>query len=388
MLHLTDEQRALREEVATFARTRVRPVADRLDRQRQDIPWDLLDELAGRGYFGLTVPERHGGRGLGMVGYCLAIEALARAWLSVASVVGRGNALLDEALITEEDRGAYLPRVAAGRCIGAFALSEAQAGSDVAELACRARETRDGWVIEGDKKWCGFARRADVILLFARTDDAPADAPHLGISQFLIDKERDAFPAGLTGEPVDKIGYHGLTTWSLRFDGLEVPRDALKGERGEAFYGIMAGLDRKRIYTAARAVGLAQGALEDATRYARDREQFDHELADFQAIRFTLADMATQVSAARAATLSAAAAFDAGEDITREAAIAKLFATEAAERVTSAGLQVHGGNGYTHEYAAQRYWRDARLTTIFEGTSEIQRRIIADHVLEHADDLA
>ena len=382
MTHLDDDLRAVREEARTFATERVLPSANEHDRRAEDVPDALIDELARRGYFGATIPQEHGGMGLSMLGYSLVIEELSRAWMSVASIVGRGNAILDDHLTTDTERAHYLPRIAAGDLVCAFALSEERAGSDVANLDCRAEQTADGWMVHGTKKWCGFARRADAILLFARTDDPPEDAPHRGISAFLVPKDRGTFPDGLTGTPVDKIGYHGLTTWALTFDGVELPHDALLGERGDAFYGIMAGLDRKRVYTAARALGLARGGLEDALAYASDREQFDRELADFQAIRFLLADGATRLEAARALTHQAARAIDRGEDVARTAAMAKLFATEAAEQITRDAMQVHGGNGYTFDYPVQRYWRDARLTTIFEGTSEIQRRIIADRLLD------
>ena len=381
MDELTEEQRQLRDDARAFAMERVLPVANELDRRQEPIPWDLLDEIAQRGWFGITIPSEYGGMGLGMLEYCLVVEELARAWMSVASVVGRGNAHLDDVLTTDEERRHHLPRVARGEFIGAFALSEERAGSDVAKVACRAIETRDGWRIEGTKKWCGHAKRADYILLYARTDDPPADKPYLGISAFVIEKERGTFPDGVTGEAVDRIGYYGIQTWRLEFDGLELPAEALKGERGQAFYGIMQGLARKRVYTAARAVGLARGGLEDASRYATDREQFDQPLADFQALRFRLADMATDVAAARALTHQAARAIDRGDDINELASMAKLFASEMSERVTSEALQVHGGNGYLFDFPVQRYWRDARLTRIFEGTSEIQRRIVSDALL-------
>jgi alkylation response protein AidB-like acyl-CoA dehydrogenase len=373
----------LRGRARAFATDRVLPLAAELDPRGERIPRAFLDEVADAGWFGVTVPEEHGGMGRGMLGYCLVIEELSRAWMSVASVVGRGNSHLDDVLETDEERATYLPRVAAGDYVGALALSEAQAGSDVASLTTTARSDGGDWVIDGAKKWCGFAWSADYILLYARTDDPPdADSRHLGLSAFLVDKERDAFPDGVSGEPVDKIGYHGITTWSLELDGLRVPGDALVGQRGEAFYGLMRGLSRKRVYTAARAVGLARGGLEDATRYAQERVQFGQPIAGFQWIRFTLADMATSVEAARALTLAAARALDAGERVDEQAAMAKLFATEIAERVTSDALQIHGGNGYLHDHAVQRHWRDARLTRIFEGTSEIQRRIISDRLLD------
>lgn len=382
MARLTEQQRELRDRARAFALERVLPLAAELDPRGEDLPRSFLDEMAEAGWFGVTIPRRYGGMGLGMFEYCLVIEELSRGWMGVASVAGRANSHLDEVLGTDEERERYLPRVASGDFIGAFALSEEAAGSDVASLETTARRDGDGWVLDGAKKWCGFARAADYLLVYARTDEPPADRRHLGISTFLVEKERDAFPDGVTGEIVPKIGYHGLTTWSLRLEGLRVPAEGLRGARGEAFYTLMEGLDRKRVYTAARAVGLARGALEDAIAYAQGREQFGQPIADFQHLRFRIADMATEVAAARELTHAAALELDAGETVDRQAAMAKLFATEVAERVTGHALQIHGGVGYTHWYPVQRYWRDARVTTIFEGTNEIQRRIISDALLD------
>jgi alkylation response protein AidB-like acyl-CoA dehydrogenase len=386
MTELTSEQRDLQERARRFALDRVLPLANELDRQRRVMPRELIDEMAEEGFLGLTIPSEYGGKGRGLLDYCLVIEELSRAWMSVASVAGRANAHLDDVLTTDEQRERYLPRVARGEFIGAFALSEERAGSDVSNLQCQATEVDGGWRIDGSKKWCGFAKEGDYILLYARTDEPPSeDRAYLGISAFLVEKERGAFPEGVTGEPVERIGYYGLTTWRLEFDGLELPADALMGERGKAFYGIMQGLDRKRIYTAARAIGLARGGLDDAVEYSQDRSQFDQPIAEFQALRFKIADMATDVAAARSLTHMAARAYDRGDDefhVNQLASMAKLFASEMAERVTSEALQVHGGNGYLFDYPVQRYWRDARLTKIFEGTNEIQRRIISDRILD------
>lgn len=391
MTYLSDERRDLRDETRSFAMTEVLPLANTLDPQRADIPRAFLGRLAERGYFGITIPREYGGMGLGVFEYCLVAEELARGWMSVASIIARGNGLLDQVLSREEQRRRILPRMARGEFIGAFALSEPEAGSDVANLSTLARRDGDAWVIDGEKKWVGFARRADFILLFARTTPIEAArARHDGISCFLVEKERDAFPDGMTGEPIDKIGYFGLTTWRLSLQGLRLPASALVGKEGDAFAQAMQGLNRKRVFTAARSIGVARGALEDACEYVQQRRQFDRPLAAFQSLRFKLADMATDVEAARGLMYAAAAALDAhtasgaprDPSLDREAAMAKLFAGEMAERVTSEAMQIFGGNGYTTEHAVQRYWRDARLTKIIEGTSEIQRRIIADRLLD------
>lgn len=383
MTVLSPAQRALQQEAREFALTEVLPVANELDHLKQDIPDSLVDLLAARGYFGITIPKQHGGMGLGVFEYCLISAELARAWMSVASIIARGNDMLLHDTLDEDQQAEYLPKVASGEFLGAFALSEPESGSDAASLRCQARLDGDQWVIDGEKKWCGFASKADFILLFARTSPIPEGArAHVGISNFVIEKPRGEFLPGLTGTPIDKIGYHGMTTWRLFFDGCRVPESARCGVEGEGLRFGLEFLDRARLHTAARAIGLAQGALEDATSYAQQRAQFGQPIAGFQAIRFKLADMATQIEAARQLMYSGCEALDAGEPSRARAAMAKLFASEMAERVTSDAIQIFGGNGYTTEHAVQRHWRDARLTTIFEGTSEIQRRIISDSLLQ------
>ena len=377
--YLTDERRTLQADARRFAMEEVLPLANELDPRKADIPREFLARMAERGYFGIRIPAEHGGLGLGVFEYCLITEELARGWMSVASIIARANGL---GCVSDEQLAAS----ARGERIAAFALSEPDAGSDVAGIRCRARRDDDEWVIDGEKRWCGVAKMADCIVLFARTGEVDPERRYVGIEAFLVEKERDEFPPGLAGEPIDKVGYHGMTTWALRFEGLRLPGDALMSERlardgDSAFAGAMQGLSVARVHTAARAVGLARGALEDATAYAKAREQFGRPIARFQAIRFKLADMATHVEAARQLYYYDAQRLDDGEDADHEASMAKLFATEMAERVTSDALQIYGGNGYTTEHAVERYWRDARLTTIFEGTSEIQRRIISDRVL-------
>jgi alkylation response protein AidB-like acyl-CoA dehydrogenase len=386
--YLTEERLRLQGEAREFTHAEVLPLANELDPKREEIPRSFLARLAERGYTGLIVPEEHGGLGLGVFEYALITEELARGWMSVASIIARANGLGCQ---TAEQLAAS----ARGERWAAFGLSEATAGSDVAGIRTRAVRDGDEWVIDGEKRWCGIAKMADCIVLFARTQEPDPERRHLGIETFLVEKERDSFPPGITGEPIDKIGYFGMTTWKLRIEGLRVPSDALmrtqstrpgggggagEGE-GRGFHRAVTGLNVARVHTAARAVGLARGALEDSLAYAQQREQFGRPIAEFQAIRFKLADMAAQVEAARQLYYAAAQRLDDGNVGDREAAMAKLFATEMAVRVTGDAIQIHGGNGYTTEHAVERHWRDARLTTIFEGTSEIQRRIISDRML-------
>ena len=380
----TPARTALRDTVRAFAMDEVLPVANELDPRHEDIPAALLDRMGELGLFGVLIPEDEGGLGLGVYEYCLVSEELARAWMSVGSIIARGNGTgCDSA---DPDRRLALRRAsAAGKRIGAIAFSEPEAGSDLANVACRAEREGDAWVVTGTKRWVGHALSADFLHLLARTRPPRQDrGPSDGLELFLVEKERGTFPDGVTGTPIDKIGYFGLTTWELELDGLRLPADALQDtgeEEGQGFKHSLGWLNVARAQTAARAVGLARGALEDALTYCQQRVQFGEPIGNQQVIRHMLADMSAEVAAARQLYQHAAWLVDAGEQANTETSQAKLFAAEMAERVTSQALQIFGGNGYTTEYSVERYWRDARLTKIFEGTSEIQKRIISDRLL-------
>lgn len=377
---LSANQRELQALAREFAMKEVLPIANELDSIGGEIPDSLRRKMADMGFFGITIPEEYGGLGLGATEYCIIAEELARAWMSVASLIARGNSL--NSGFTEEQREMYLPRVARGDFLTAVAISEPEAGSDVANMSCRAMKTDDGWVINGTKMWCTFADGADYLLVFARTSP-PTDPKrrHEGVSTFFIPKERGTFPAGVTGTKVRKIGYHGWSTWELAFDNCTLADDALLGVEGKGFYTIMELLDVARAHTAARSIGLARGALEDAVEYANIRVQFGEPIGKFQAIRFKIADMAAQVESARQFMYAVCRQIDAGERASTQASMLKYLASEMSERVTSEALQIHGGAGYTTDFAVERYWRDARLTKIFEGTSEIQLRVISDSIL-------
>ncbi|MGE0542949.1 MAG: acyl-CoA dehydrogenase family protein [Dehalococcoidia bacterium] len=381
MSYLTEERRLIQQTARDFAMKEVLPVANELDTVKGDIPMSLRDQMADLGYFGILIPEEYEGLGLGVFEYVLVTEELARAWMSVASIIARGNGLGGG--FSEAQKQAYLPRMARGEFLGAFAMSEPEAGSDVANISCRAVRDGDDWAITGNKMWCTFADGADYITLVARTSE-PDDPRrrHTGLSMFFIEKERGTLPPGVSGTPVNKIGYHGWKTWDLRFEQFRVPAGALLGEEGRGFYQAMGFLEGARAHTAARAIGLARGGLEDSIAYARQRIQFGKPIADFQAIRFKLAQMAAEIEAARQLMYFVADAIDSGRRCDKEASMVKWFASEMAERVTSEALQIHGGYGYTTDLPIERYWRDARLTKIFEGTSEIQLRIISDRLLE------
>lgn len=386
----TPERVALQEEARAFARDVVLPVADELDPQKAEMPASLVQDMAARGWFGLTIPAEHGGMGLGVFEYCLVSEELARAWLSVASILARGQGLGTQ-VVDDDRRSELLARSAKGEWIGSIALSEPTAGSDLAGVQTRAVRDGDDWVLTGRKRWAGNALAADFVEVLARVrDPEEGESRSAGLEPFLVVKERGAFTDGMSGTVIDKIGYHGFLTWELDLDGVRVPdADRLTGLYGDenadadegGFASVQRGLNIARVHTAARAVGVARAAVEDCTLYLQEREQFGHPIGDFQALRFALADMAAEVAQARAFWQQVAHLLDSGEPAEQEAAAVKLLATETAVRVTNAAMQLHGGNGYTTERRVERYWRDARLTTIFEGTSEIQRRIISDRLL-------
>jgi alkylation response protein AidB-like acyl-CoA dehydrogenase len=379
---MSDERKMLQEAAREFAMQEVLPLANKLDPERGDMPRSLIDKMAELGYFGITIPEQYGGLGLGCFEYCLIAEELSRAWMSVGSIIARGNTFMGSQLLSDEQRAAIMPRVARGEYLGALALSEPGTGSDLASVSCRARRQGDEWVITGSKYWCTFADGADFIYLLARTSPEIDPArKHEGISAFIIDKPRGRFPAGIAGSPIPKIGYFGWKTWELALDGYRAPASALIGQEGRAFAAFSRGLETYRAHTAARSIGLARGALEDAIKYAQERIQFDQPIANFQAIRLKLAQMATEIEAARQLNYHVCTQIDLGLRCDTEAAMTKLFASEMSERVCSQALQILGGAGYTTHHAVERYWRDARLTKIFEGTSEIQLKIISDRML-------
>jgi alkylation response protein AidB-like acyl-CoA dehydrogenase len=379
MSYLTEERTMIQNTARDFAMKEVLPIANKLDPVEGDMPMELRNKMGELGYFGILIPEEYGGLGLGCFEYALVAEELARGWMSVASIIARGNGIWGAT--TEEQKRKYFPKMARGEFLGAFSLSEPDAGSDLAAVSCRATRDGDDYVINGTKTWCTFADGADFIHLFARTSPPEGKRRHVGITQFMIEKERGSLPPGCSGTPIRKIGYFGWRTWELHFDNCRIPATTLIGEEGRGFYTMMAFLEVARVHTAARAIGLSRGALEDSLTYATRRSQFKRPIAEFQAIRFKLAEMAANIEAARQLMYAVATDVDSKRRCDKEASMVKWFATEMAERVTSDALQIHGGYGYTKDLPIERYWRDARLTKIFEGTSQIQLRIISDRLL-------
>lgn len=375
---LSEEQLMIQSAARDFAMNEVLPIANEYDPERRDIPQSLLAKLSEMGFFGITIPQEYGGLGLGCLEYCLVTEELSRAWMSVSSII---RPMLGYQAMTEAQKRKYLPKMATGEMLFAFSMSEPGTGSDISGLSTRAVRDGDDWLITGNKYWCTNADGSDAILMLARTEPVDKAKPHQGISAFVVEKPRGELPQGCAGAPIPKIGYFGWKTWELALDQCRVPHANMVSEPGRAFYLATSGLEVARAHTAARAIGLARGGLEDAMKYALERVQFGRPIGEFQAIRFKIAQMATDIEAARQLLYSVCRKIDTGVRCDVEAAMVKLFATEMAERVTSEALQIHGGAGYTTHYAVERYWRDARLTKIFEGTSEIQLRVISDRLL-------
>ena len=385
--YLTEERHMMQQAAREFTTVEVLPVANALDPEKGQIPRDLIDKMGEMGYFGITIPEEKGGLGLGCFEYCLIAEELARGWMSVASVIARGNGFWRSVPGFGSVRDEKIARMAVGDYLGAFAMSEPNAGSDMAGVSCRA--TRDGgdWIINGNKYWCTFADGADFISVVCRVE-TDSESRQAGMKSIVVEKPRGELPEGVQGSPIPKIGYHGWKTWELHFDNVRVPAidapvedGAGPATMGGGFVGIQRGLEVARAHTAARSIGAAQGALNVAVDYANEREQFGSPIGKFQAIRFKIATAATEIEAARQLMYHVCTQIDAGRRADKEAAMVKYFAAEMSERVTSECLQIMGGAGYTTHYPVERYWRDARLTKIFEGTSEIMQRIISDRIM-------
>ena len=366
--------------VRDFVRRDVEPVASRYE--RDDIyPSELVDTMAEMGLFGITVPEEYGGLGLDYVTFASVFEELSRGWMSLTGVIGThhlmANVIADSG--TEEQRRAYLPRIASGEIRGGLALTEPEAGSDVQSIRTRAVRDGDDYVLDGSKMFITNAKHGTGFLVAAKTDPK-ADPPYRGISCFVVEKPAQ----GLTvGRELDKLGYRGLDTCELLFEQCRVPGHSLVGGvEGRGFRQIMSGLEAGRINVAARAVGVATAAFEAAIDYSQRREAFGVRIARHQAIQIKLADMATKIQAARLLTYDAAAKKDAGERVDLEAGMAKLFASEVCGEVTLEAMRVHGGYGYVKDTPVERYYRDAPLMIIGEGTNEMQQLVIARRLLE------
>ncbi len=375
---LNEEQEMLRQMVRDFAEKELRPRAHETDEQAE-LPRDVVRKMAGLGLLGLTIPEEYGGLPVDNVSITVALEEIARACGGTGLALEAHTCLGVLPIVrwgTPEQKERFLPRMASGDSLGCLALTEPDAGSDLAAARCTAVEEGDSWVISGSKAWITNASLTDVIVVFLRTDPG---AGTRAFSLMLVETDRP----GLTIGPKEKkMGLRGSPAHSLTLEDVRVPKDNLLGERGRGLHQTMAILDSGRVGISALAVGLAQGALEEARQYALQRCAFGKPLAEHQAIQFMLADMATEVLAGRLLVRHAAWLEDRGQRFSVEASMAKLFTSEMSERVAYKAVQIHGGYGYSREYAVERIYRDVRLMTIGEGTSEVQRMIIGRSVAQ------
>lgn len=359
-----------------YAERVIRPIAAELDRTER-FPDDVIRGLAELGLLGVNVRSRWGGAEAGVVAYALAMIEIARACASTAVAMAVTNMVAEviQEFGSDAQRDRHLPKLTSGEHVtGAFALSEPAVGSDPAGMTTTAKKTSGGWVIDGQKQWITNGAHAGVMVLWARTGGPGAR----GISCFLVDK---GTPGLVVGRPEDKLGLRASNTVPLTFEGCELPEDALLGEEGMGFRIAMMALDGGRIGIAAQSIGIATAALEASIEYAKERRAFGKPIGEHQAIQWMLADSQTELDAARLLCLKAATQKERGQRFTQAASIAKLFASEAAQRICNRAMQVHGGFGYIREFPIERYLRDVRVTTIYEGTSEIQRLVIARELL-------
>ena len=376
-LTLTDEQEALLRTCREFADREIRPIAPQLDREAR-FPKELVARMAELGLMGIEVPVELGGSGLDTVAYVLAMEEISAACASTGVIMSVNNSLVCDPLMkwaTPEQKEQWLVPLASGEKLGCFMLSEPEAGSDAAAQKTVARRDGDDYVIDGTKNWITNGPQADVGILMCMTDP---DAGHRGITSFIIDMRE---PGVRCGHKDDKLGIRASHSCQVFFDNHRVPKDRLLGDEGHGFKVAMSTLDCGRIGIAAQALGIARGAFEAAARYACDRRTFGKRVIDHQAIAFMLADMEIELEAARLLTLRAAVAKSQGKRHSVESSMAKLYASEAANKIAKDAIQVHGGNGYVTEYPVERFFRDAKITEIYEGTSEIQRLVIAGQLL-------
>jgi len=375
---LNEEQQQIKYSVREFAESEIRPHVMEWD-ETQHFPDELRPKLAELGLMGVLFPEQYGGAGMGYVEYATIIEELGRVDGSVGLSVAAHNSLCSNHIFqfgSEEQKQQYLVPLARGESFGAWGLTESQAGSDASGTRTNAIRSNGGWKVNGSKNFITHAIACNTLVAVAVTDKTKGNK---GISAFIFDKSMEGFRSD---KKENKVGMRASETSSVVFEDCYVPDENRLGNEGEGFLQAMQVLDGGRISIAALSVGIAQGAYEAAVKYAKERQQFGKPISEFEGIQFKLADMATQIEAARLLTLQAASMKDAGRKTTQQSAMAKLFASEVAVRVAEESVQVHGGYGYTKDYPAEKYWRDSKLCTIGEGTSEIQRLVIAKNLLK------
>jgi len=374
----TEEQLMIQSMVRDLARSEFAPKAMERDKTKE-FPVDNLQKLGELGLMGMMVPPEYGGSGADTVSYVLALAEIAYACASTAVVMSVHNSIVCESIMrngSEDQKQKFLKRLATGEILGAFALTEPNAGSDPVRQSTKAVFDGDSYILNGTKRFTTTGKNAGLIIVTAKTDEA---ARHKGISAFLVEQGTP----GLTVGPLeDKMGLRASDTADLIFEDCRIPAENRLGNEGDGFLIAMTGLDGGRIGIAAQSVGVAQAAFDAAVQYARDREQFGRSISKFQGLRWIVADMATEIEAARLMMLSAAEMKDHGENFTLQASMAKLFASEMVNRITAKAVQLHGGYGFTKEYPVERFYRDARVFTIYEGTSEIQRVVISNQIFK------
>lgn len=375
---LTEEQEQLRKEIRDFAQREVAPNVMRWD-EASEFPADVVRQMGQMGLMGIIFPVEYGGAGLGYVDYMTAIEELSAVDGSIGIIVAAHNSLCSNHIFlagSEEQRRKYIPRLASGEWLGAWGLTEPNSGSDAAGAKTTAVKKGDKWVLNGNKTFITNGHYADVAVVIAVTDKT--QGTH-GLSAFIVEK---GMPGFRPGKKENKLGLRASDTSELIFEDCEIPAENLLGNLGEGFVDSMRVLDGGRISIAALSLGIARGALEASLRYVKERRQFGKAIAEFQGVQWKLADMATELDAARLLTLRAAVLKDAGQRVTRESSMAKLYASEVAVRICDEAVQLHGGYGFIKDYPAEKFYRDVKLCTIGEGTSEIQRMVIAREILK------
>ncbi|MFO7963201.1 MAG: acyl-CoA dehydrogenase [Desulfobacterales bacterium] len=376
--HLTQEQLMVQYMVREFSRKVLAESAMERDKTKA-FPKENVKKMADLGLMGMMIPTEYGGEGADTVSYVLALSEVAYSCASTAVVMSVHNSIVCESILgfgTERQKKTFLPELCAGNMIGAFALTEPHAGSDPVAQSTTAVRDGDQYIINGTKRFITSGKNAGLVVVTAKTDESKR---HKGISAFIVEKNRSGL---IVGEAEDKMGLRASDTTDLIFNDCRVPVENLLGKEGEGFKLAMTALDGGRIGIAAQSVGVASAALDEAIKYAKNRDQFGQPISKFQGLRWMIADMATEIEAARQLMLSAATMKDRKENFTTQASMAKLFASEMANRVTEKALQIHGGYGFTKDYTIERLYRDARVFTIYEGTSEIQRIVISNHMIK------
>ncbi len=374
---LSEDHRMVQEMVRKLANEEIAPRAAEYDRTRE-FPWDNVKKLAELGLLGVTIPEEYGGAAMDSLAYVLVIEELSRACASTGVIAAVQNSLGAYPILafgTEAQKKKFLSQVATGEKIAAYALTEPGSGSDAAAMQTTCRLEGDHWVLNGQKNWITNSTGAELFIVYATKDPALG---HKGVCCFIVEKSYEGFSIGKHEET---MGVRASGTCPLAFDNVKVPKENLLGEEGKGFTIAMATLDTGRVGIAAQAVGIAQAALDEALKYSKERQQFKRPISSFQLVQEMLVSMATQVEAARLMVYRAALKRDSGEKFTKEASMAKWFASEVAVKAALDAIQVHGGYGYSKEYPVERFLRDAKVTQIYEGTSEVQKLVIARELL-------